>query len=120
LSKDEGQQDWEGEDERGRHKVVEGGEVEALVLLQPSERVNSEPLLRKMSGAKKSVQLDRNENKVTVIRPPLAMGSTTRNKIAQSPAPSTRAASISSPGNDRKNCRSRKMARLAEKAEAMY
>jgi DeoR/GlpR family transcriptional regulator of sugar metabolism len=48
------------------------------------------------------------------------MGSTTRNKIAQSPASSIRAASISSPSNDRKNCRSRKMARLAGKAEAMY
>ena len=35
LSEDERQQDWEGKDKGGSHKVVEGGEVEALVLLQP-------------------------------------------------------------------------------------
>jgi len=35
LSKDESQQDREGKDKGGSHKVVEGGEVEALVLLQP-------------------------------------------------------------------------------------
>jgi hypothetical protein len=35
LSEDEGQQDWKGKNKGGSHKVVEGGEVEALVLLQP-------------------------------------------------------------------------------------
>ena len=35
LGENESQQHWEGENKCGSHKVIEGREVEALVLLQP-------------------------------------------------------------------------------------
>ncbi len=68
-----------------------------------------------MFGPKKSLHEKRNWNNATAMMPGLAMGTTTRVRIQPSPAPSMRAASITSPGRVMKNWRSMKMLKASPK-----
>ena len=66
-----------------------------------------------MSGQAKSFQLAMSVSSVSTAISGLHSGSTTCRKMRMCPAPSMRAASMSSSGMPMKNCRARKMPKAA-------
>src|SRR5215213_629554 len=71
--------------------------------------VNFSSLRRNTSGCRKSFQDERKTKMASEARAGRITGSTIREKIPNSPAPSTRAASRSSSGSEKQYCRIQKM-----------